>query len=131
MVSEAEMVSERWATRRTDVQVVRRESGGADECLAVRDPQMAFIDVADASKTQDRLSDIDRADVTSMSINGFACNPGTAVLPTCSMSSARSPTALPTGDLISSKNCRAGSYATTMMLSGTPQAYDPDFKLKA
>jgi hypothetical protein len=67
--------------------IARRGSEG----LAARDPQPRCAYPKDAKRLMTSGRSLGDIEGMSMSMTGFAANPGTAVLPTCSIAAARPP----------------------------------------
>jgi hypothetical protein len=80
--------------RRADVEVVRRAARWGSEGVAAGDAQFSLVGVAEGAKALDHRRQVAGVATTmSRSMTGLAARPGTAVLPTCSIRTARGPRA--------------------------------------
>jgi hypothetical protein len=93
-VAQGQVAGQGRAAGGADVEVVGRAARWGGEGLAAGDAQVALVGVAEGTEAFDDRRQVGGvATTTSRSMIGLAARPGTAVLPTCSMRTARGPRA--------------------------------------
>jgi hypothetical protein len=91
-IAEGEMTVERRSPDGADVQVMSCGAGRGGEGFAAGNPKVAFVQVAEGPESLDDGRQVDAVGDDHVQVDvGLAARPGTAVLPTCSMATARGP----------------------------------------